>query len=237
MNFLKKILFKKRKNNRFKISSFNSVSMKINGIECSVNNLSFNGIGINWDENLATLRKGETVSAILNFENICLEIKVQVAYKNSKGIIGLKVIENQKNYEGYLKQYFLSEIQALKIKKMDPSKLKKEYEGTPCWYYGDYNHELFYLLDNDNNVSYFQLNFQGYIFEKNGSNSLSTGHVVDESSDIGLMKHKGSEIVNQYESVPAEIFQYAIRFTNSIEDINSEHKNFIISCIEEKLNS
>lgn len=213
-----------RKNFRLMNPVLERISFQFNQYTYQISNLSLGGMGIVIPENHRFPLGGQLNGAILFGEEIC-PVKIEFVHITNN-IVGAKVIDNQSQFAQRLHQYFESEFEGLKVKKMDEAKLNPRKEGTPHWFYSDPQHELFFLT-NDQEINFFQLNFQGLIIEMNLKGNITFGEVKEDNQK----KMKGSDLIVGTEE-KMDVVSYALRFLQYIEELEENHKIFIKEKIE-----
>lgn len=223
-------LFKKSKDRndrqdfRMEDPVLENISFQFNQYTYQVANLSLGGLGVVIPEDHRFPLGGQLTGAILFGEDVC-PVKIELVHITNN-ILGAKVIDNQSHFANRLHQYFESEFEGLKVKKMDEGRLSPKKDGDPHWFYSDPQHELYFLTQKDE-IVFFQLNFQGFIIEMNLKGKISFGEIKETHQE----KIKGSELIVGAEE-KMDIVSFAIRFMQYIEPLEDHYKSFIKEKIE-----
>jgi len=144
-------------------------------------------------------------------------------------------IKNADNlYQAFLKKYFSSELEGLKLQEMDSDRLSEDANGTPHWHFSDTDHELYYTVRNDE-ITSIQITYQNYVIVVDPEGNLSTGAVWEDERSDG-MDHKSSDLVKGDGGLPEDIKGQIIRFIGAINKIEKSDRQKIEKILEKKFN-
>lgn len=189
---------------------------KLKGL--GITNISRTGIGFlgghcQWPE------PGNSVQGVLNILDYKLPTTLRVVHLTSV-VVGCHFTVIGQEFSEILGNYFDAELDALELVKVSHKYLKKNPDGTPVWFKGLDNSEL-YLVHNDNRICKFTLIFLG--------NTISWAESL-KSPQYGIFQ--GTEVadyllVSQSDtSIPSSIIQpsemnsTAIKFIHNIKGLN-----------------
>lgn len=233
MKLFKKFLRTKKKlerNQRIKIIPLHSISLVIKDHEYKVSNISYSGIGVLLPLTAEHFQAGQEVSATVLINDKSAGVTLQIIHCG-KQVLGMKVTSLASIYERYIREYFTVELKAFDVRRIKPEALKKLEKGEPHWYCGGESQDLYFITE-DENIIYFQLNYQDYIFQMNFDQHVIAGHIAEE--DYKGLRYKGSQIINNEKKISPQMFDHMLRFLNVVTSLPSEYKKFILSRIEQK---
>lgn len=125
--------------------------------------------------------------------------------------------------------YLNVEITAIQMTTVPQDSLNAEPEGTPHWFYGNNNCDLYYL-SNGNEIVRFQLSFFGNHIEGGASIPLRTGHLVEDGFD--KPSHKGTPVVDWGVELPPETITIGRRLLLGLEKLDKNHLKGILDLID-----
>lgn len=223
-------IFKKRysqANPRVKIQNFHKIMITIEDNDYEVYNISLGGIGFLVDE--SKLSKEKSYNAVVKILDQVCDIEVKVRH-HTKGLVGCSVEGACEVYQDFVKEYFNSELEALKLRKIDREKMNDDENGEPHWFYGDYNHEIYFTTMEDN-ITTLQINYHGYMFIYD-QGKTHTGVLWEE--DKGAVSHKTANLVQQSNKLPKDIMEYMYRFVESVESMDQVLKQKMMRIMKER---
>lgn len=229
MDLISRIFKKKysQENPRVKIQNFHKIMIIIDDSEYEVYNISLGGIGFLVGD--AEFCKKEEYNAVVKVLDQVCDIQIKVRH-HTKELIGCSVESSCEVYQDFVKDYFNSELEAFKLRKIDRDKMNDDENGEPHWFYGDYNHEI-YFTTIGNDITTMQINYHGHMFIYDQGKS-HTGVVWEE--DKGVISHKSSNLVKQSEKLPKDIMEFMYRFVESVEHIEPVLKKQMTAMMKER---
>lgn len=229
MDLISRIFRKKytQENPRVKIQNFHNITIMIEDKEYDVYNISIGGIGFISDE--SKFKKQDRYHAVVKILDQLCDIEILVRH-HTKNLVGCSVEGSCDVYQDFVKEYFNSELEALKLRKIDKEKMNEDENGEPHWFYGDYNHEIYFTTYRED-VTTLHINYHGHMFIYDNGKS-STGLVwEDKKEDIA---HKSSNLVQESNKLPKDIMEFMYRFVESVEDLDSNYKKIIMGIMKER---
>lgn len=214
MDIISRIFKKKysQENPRVKIQNFHKIMIIIEGEEYEVYNVALGGIGFVVDQ--AKFKQDETYNAVVKILDQVCDIQIKVRH-HTKELVGCSVEGSCEVYQDFVREYFNSELEALKLRKIDRNKMNDDENGEPHWFYGDYNHEIYFTTSGDD-ITTLQINYHGYVFVYDQGKS-HTGIVSEENK--GALSHKTANLVEPSSKLPKDIMEFMYRFVESVDDL------------------
>lgn len=224
MDIISRIFRKKytQENPRVKIQNFHKITIMINDEEYEVYNVSLGGIGFLVENN--NFKTDEKYNAVVKVLDQLCDIEVLVRH-HTKDLVGCSVEGSCEVYQDFVKEYFNSELEALKLRKISRDKMNDDENGDPHWFYGDYNHEI-YFTSRGEDITTLHINYHGYMFIFDNGKS-STGLVWEDSKEE--ISHKSANLIQQSNKLPKDIMEFMYRFVESVEDLEPVFKKQIMS--------
>lgn len=214
---------------RIKIQHFHKIKLFIEDKEFKVENISITGIGFVDNNKIINFEKNKKINAVVSVLDQLCDIEISLRHKSGP-LIGARVISSCEVYKNYVEEYFQSELEGLKLKRIARESMKNTDEGEPYWLYGDSNHEIYFTATEDK-VTSFQVNYHGQMVLYDGE-KISTGVIwEDENEEVG---YKTSALIKPADSLSKEMMEYIFRFVEVTSDINKLYKKQILELIESK---
>lgn len=232
MKILKKFQKKKKsveRNKRVKIQHFHEIYILIDKDKFQVESVSIGGLAFKAPGNPLQLKKNDTINAVVKVVDSVCDIKINIRYIG-KDLIGCQVDSSCEIFRVYVKDYFKSELDGLKLRKISADKLKENKNGTPHWLYGESDLEIFFT-DEEGEITTFQINFHGQmvVYERG---VVYTGYVwEDEREDIA---YKSADLIKPADALSKESMEYIFRFIEVIPDLEKEFKDQILHLVDAK---
>lgn len=231
MDIISRIFNRKSKNRkeRVKIEHFHKIKLFIFEKEYEIENISITGIGFINSDNDKNLKKNKTIHAVVHVLDKLCDIELDIRHCSGSRI-GCKVISACEIYRKYVEDYFKSELEGMKLRKIGNESVKVDKAGIPHWYYGDYNHEI-YFTTKEQKISSFQINYHGQMVIYDGK-VVSTGVVWEDDKEE--ISHKSSDLIKPSDKLSKEIMEYVFRFVEVASEIDKSYKDQILNLIDEK---
>jgi len=237
MNFLKKIfaanqnksLKEKRATARAESNTKVTISFPSLGQKISVRNISVTGVAIDTIADLSQLGLDLQLSAQLKILEKPFNIEVKVV-RRTDFIIALNFLKPPAELIQEISRVFLLEFNAQTIQYIGAEKLQAVADGTPHWYYGGENYELYYIEKNDQILS-FHLKILSDTIDKKFGKNISFGRIwSDNKADQDeAPKYKGSELIELQKALPPSVIKNAASFVQHIPKISKDHADQIIA--------
>lgn len=196
-----------------------------------ITNLSTTGIGFLKESGEPWPEEGSVIEGSLFSQNNHIEIQAKVIHTSTQ-VVGCHFEGPSKKIEDFVNRFFDLELSALRMNPVNPDILKPENDGTPFWFLGVDNCELYYTVSPNGKVLRFSLSYFGNYLEGGVGRTTKLGHVVE---DEGLEKphYKGSALIRVSPTMESSLTETALRFLTNIEKLPSDHRSQIIEFIEE----
>lgn len=230
MNLLKKLLKPKEltpRAERLEVSDIHQIKLVIEKNEYPVKNISLYGLAVSLNDK-SPLAKDSEINCHIIFKDEPINVKIKVVHINN-AFMGISILEGHEEFNQNLNLFFKSELEGLNMRQIAPERLNPRKAGTPHFFYGSDDHEVFYISNNDE-VVFFQINFHGFIVEMKLGGELFCGQLEEEEFDV--KKHKGSQLIHPSSEVNTDIIKHTIRFLMFIKDLNPTHKKIIVEKLE-----
>lgn len=237
MSFLKKIFGGDKKSQpqnqrsvpRAQPNNRVSVTFPSLGQQIAVRNISVSGIAIDINPDLMQLTPNLQLSAQLKIIDKDFNIEVKVLRK-SEYIIALAFLKPPPELIQEISRVFLLEFNAQNIQYIGPDKLQAEAGGTPHWFYGGENYELFYVVQGGE-VKSFYLKILSDTIEKKPGKDLSFGRIWSDGpvNHDEIPKYKGSDLIELQRALPPAVIKNAASFVTHIPKLPKAHAQQIIS--------
>jgi hypothetical protein len=216
----------KRQFGRVTVQPFHQISLWLDDQIFDIFTISLNGFSfINKIDR--KFKKDQKINAAIRLLDKVCDIEIDVRHVSHQ-FVGCQVIGACDVYRDFVYNYFKSEIEASKLRKIDKDKVSPDEYGEPFWYYGDNNHEI-YFTAKDNKVTSLQINYHGHMFLMH-EGSTSTGIVWEDLKEEPA--HKSSDLIKLSDKLPKEMMEYMLRFVECTEDINSSYKDQILQIMQ-----
>lgn len=216
---------------RVKIQNFHKIEVWIDEQAYEVFNISIAGIGFMASSETPLYKKNTSVKAIVKILDKVCDIELKIRHQ-TKELIGCLVTGSCDVYEKFVKEYFQSELEALKLSKINEDKLNEDENGEPHWFYGDYNHEIYFTTKSDK-VTSCHINYHGHMFiSDNGK--ISTGVIMEDHNDTGKIGHRASDLIQDTNKLPKDIMEYMYRFVESAKEIEDSHQKELLTILKDK---
>lgn len=216
---------------RIKIQHFHKIHLYINEEKYEVANISTSGIGfIDLNKKLDYF-KGDHIRAGIKILDKYCDIELNIRHRNNE-LVGCKVVSSCELYQNYIENYFQSELEGLKLREIDRKSIQKKNEGNSFWFYGDSNHEI-YFIEKENILTSFQINYNGQMVFYDGKH-VQTGVLWEEEAED--VAYKASALIRPSEKLSKDMMEFIFRFVEVTNDINKLFKDQILKLLEEKFN-
>ena len=214
MNLIKKLFFKKNKTHA---ASRLQPRAEVSGVAIAVS------------PDLVQLTPGLNIAAKLDILDKSFNVDLKISRK-TESIIAFNFIAPDAEIIAELSRIFLLEFNAQTINYIGPEKLQAVAEGTPHWYYGGENYELYYV-EHAGVVKQFQIKILSDTIEKKLNQKIKYGRLwnetIDEINDVP--KYKGSDLIEPQKTLPASVIKNAASFVSHISKIPKVHQEQIIN--------
>nr|MBF0220627.1 PilZ domain-containing protein [Desulfobulbaceae bacterium] len=158
---------------------------------------------------------GSSVQGTLNILNHKLPTTLRVVHLTSV-VVGCHFTVIGQEFSEILSSYFDAELDALRLVKVSPQYLKKCPAGTPVWYKGLDNSELF-IVHTDNRIHEFTMVFLGNTIHWS-EHLESAQYGVYQGSEVELYSQTATSLPSSIVQ-PSEINITAIKFIQNIKDL------------------
>ncbi|HLD99814.1 MAG TPA: hypothetical protein VJB59_06120 [Bdellovibrionota bacterium] len=142
----------------------------------------------------------------------------------SEAVVGCAFQEVPRDLSGAIQSYLTAELSGTEMQYVGPESLEPNPEGTPHWYHGKNNSDL-YLVENGGKIVRFCLVFLANYIEGGTDRPLRFGSVVKEES----LENGGS--IAWQDSFGADTLCAAVRLLTHIPHLPPEHKDGILRLI------
>jgi uncharacterized protein YbjT (DUF2867 family) len=215
---------------RVEIEPLHEIGFQLESAEnlLQIANISAGGIGFirssleRWPEPRSVIEGRLTIGGS------SFEVKVKVVHA-SVAVVGVSFEQPPKPMVAKIREYLLAEISALDMVWVPRESLRDEPDGTPYWFHGTNNCEL-YFVTRMGRILRFHLVYFGHYLEGGDGKPLRYGYAVEERDDE-VPGHKGPALVRWGKSINAENLSTAIRLLQNIRDLSPELRQSILKLI------
>ncbi|OFZ79562.1 MAG: hypothetical protein A3K03_02085 [Bdellovibrionales bacterium RIFOXYD1_FULL_44_7] len=179
-------------------------------------NLSSTGIGLK-TEDLLEPKSGLTVKGELIIEGTPHSCEINIVHVTGS-VAGGFFVGAPEDIVSAVNRYFQIEMEALSLTPVNQDLLNKD-EGTPYWFQGCNNNEL-YLVVSKGNVKNFNLTFFGNYIEGGTGERTRVGFVVEDQRDD--IAYKGSSTIRWEHNPNPKTVEMAVKFIKHVRDIPTE---------------
>lgn len=190
-------------------------------------NISAGGIGFikssleRWPE------PGSIIEGRLTIAGSRFDVKVKVAHA-SAAVVGASFEQPPKPMGAKIREHLLAELSALNMVCVPRENLRDEPDGTPYWFHGTNNCEL-YFVERAGTIVRFHLVYFGHYLEGSAGKPLRYGYVDEDRDDVP--EHRGPALVRWGKSINAESLSTAIRLLQNIQELSPQLRQGILSLI------
>lgn len=196
----------------------------LDGLALEIGNLTMSGVGLVYIDDLAEPQKGAILEGCFLFERIEYPVILKVIHHTGR-ILGCSFQGDLSQLSEFFSRYLSFELEGIRLEQVNPAVLKQERIGTPQWFKGNDQSELFFVED-EGHIVRFELSFLGNYLEWQENKHVRHGLVVRDE-DIGKSKHKASELIVWKDS-SEEITELARRFVMNIRDLSEKNKSELV---------
>jgi len=193
----------------------------------ALSNISASGVGflrgsVQWPE-VGSIIQGEFTISEQKFP---IELKLVYVTQQAAGCqFQPPFVELAKAIANYLQV----EIAALEMTCVPSHTLQEEPDGTPCWFYGENNSELYYVLNGETILRFHAVFFANYIEGGKGV-PLKFGVVVNDHPE-DKPAHKGASLIHWESHWNEERMDSAKRFLCHIQKLKKEHLDALLGLL------
>lgn len=194
------------------------------GAAVPITNISTAGLGLLRAGMEQVPETGGRIEGALELEGRRLDTILRVAHV-SPTVIGCAFEEPSADLKAAILRYFEVEISAVEMKEISPAFLKADPDGTPHWFRGRNNCELFFVTDSRDGLVRFSMAFFGNMVEGGLSEETRFGHVVDTVDEEAEFKpgYKASALVSWAPDPERDLSELARRFLKGVSGLDSRH--------------
>ena len=192
-------------------------------------NLSTNGAGLMKNAISTLPAPGTLLQGDFDFNGERHPIEMRLIH-NSGQVAGCAFQGDFSQIRDRIVRYFDLELSALKMTQVKPEMLQTEADGTPHWFLGTNNCEL-YLVSKEERVIRFNLSFFANYIEGGETIPTRFGQVVEDTR-IDKPKAKGSALVLWEKALPEDLLNTACRFMENVLPLSSAHRIAILEKIK-----
>jgi hypothetical protein len=131
-----------------------------------------------------------------------------------------------------ISHYFDLEIVAARLNPVRAEMLKPEPDGTPHWFQGNNNCDLFYV-SSGREVLGFQLTVFGNYVEGGREKPLRFGSLFEEENDDGP-RYRGATLVGRKRASDEVVVSLAERLVTGIKGLDPEHFRAILGFLRSR---
>jgi hypothetical protein len=201
------------------------VHFECSGKSFPVRDLSDSGLGIERVDREFTM--GAVLDGKLTILSKEIAVRVEVI-RVTEDVLGCKFLDDARPVRAALVDLFQEEIQASGMSEVSSKSLAKEEGGNPRWFYAPGNFEL-YLLENEGQVSRFELNLDGCIYSAKKGSRLRVGNVPEELR--GNPSHAKSSLIQWRDNLEEAERLKAERVIRNIKPLPKELGEQIIQLL------
>ena len=200
------------------------------GEKLSIANISTSGIGLNYspiaNQENGTSSDFKKITGELLINGVRFRMIIEVV-RRSENFLGGRFESPSHEMILAINRYFDAEIAAVKLTSMPSGSLKEEPLGTPHFFHGSDNCELFYVSE-VNEVLRFNLTVFGIYIEGGKGLPFFVGS-VDEDNKREKPNFRGSTLIQRKNGLDPETFTRARRMIQGIESIDPHHREAILA--------
>jgi len=183
-------------------------------------NISSGGLALLKSDLDVQLTMGEVIRGRLLIDEQSFEVEIKIV-RQSEHILGAQFLVPSYDLQKAIKTYFQVELGAMSMSSMRPELLKEDPDGTPYFYYGKNDCELYVVLK-DGQLRRFEMSFFGHYIEGGPGLKARHGVIQDFDKNEDDIKFKGSRLVAQSASPREETKELALRFLEAIQALSPE---------------
>lgn len=196
-------------------------------------NLSITGAGLLKESREEWPPVGSVLSGEFTYRKTRYPVEMHIKHINSN-IIGCDFSETHRDsMRKLVTSYFDIELNALQLVKIDSQYIKQRYDGESSWFRGADNCEIF-LVENENNIIYFNMSFFGNYIEGGEDKSISVSNVIDDDGE-GKISTKKSDLVQQIDDSSSEILTHALKFVANANALTARQKSSLNNLLSKSL--
>ncbi len=215
---------------RVKIEPLHEIGFKLDsgGNPLQIANISAGGIGCfkssleRWPE------PGSVIQGWLTIGESSFEVKVKLVHA-SEAVVGMSFEQPPIPMGAKIREYLRAELSALNMVCVPRESFRHEPEGTPYWFHGTNNCEL-YFVERMGRILRFHLVYFGHYLEGGAGKPLRYGYVVEQQDDA-FPENNGTALVRWGKSIHAESISTAIRLIQNIQDLLPQFRQGILNQI------
>lgn len=190
---------------------------RADALELGIANVSLSGIGFTRESAQAWPDPGTLLVGELEAEGNKVEVEAKLVHLTGR-VAGCSFHGNIVPIQKLVLDYFRVELAGLNMLHAPDDVLKAETDGTPHWYHGRNNCELFYVakLGEPEALVRYQLSFFANYVEGVVGGHPRFGTVVEDHDDTGKPKHKGAELVSWAEAPDPQLIETIVKFLRHV---------------------
>lgn len=186
-------------------------------------NISVSGIGLMRGSREFWPLPGSMVKGILHVCDSSFPLELKLVHQTG-AVVGCSYENPSREVVKSIERHLNVELAAMEMVRVDESLIDPAPDGSPHWYHGQNNTELFYV-ENNNQVERFNLVYFANYIQGGRNQPLRFGEVVTEN---GMASQ---ELVRWQKSLNAESLSAAIRFLMTIPSVPAAHRDSILRLI------
>lgn len=199
--------------------------------ELAVDNLSLKGMG------LLLVQDGNELEKKIDYKNSLLHIQdkvfaldFKIVHQNRDRIFGCEFIHIEETYYPFWDRFFHHELRALSITYITADKLHITVDGTPHWFYGGEDYELF-IVEKQKRITLFRLKLFDHYLEYELETGLRYAKIFEGKSP-GDIKYKPSTLLMMENIISDEIKILGLKFIYNIKELPSVYRKQIETILQ-----
>lgn len=198
-------------------------------IQIPILNISLTGCALAREAVPATMTVGQTFSGLITIGDCELAASCKIV-RTTDEIIGCCFVPEIPNFTNHFLKHFKLEMTALQMTQIDPKLLKAPPEGSPFYFQGSDNCELFFT-DLNGKISSFSVTVFGRFLAGGEDAPFRSGEMTKDSSSK-VHGYKRADPVSWKQEMDAVLIDEIRRFLHHISTLNSEHRAKLLALMD-----
>ena len=211
--------------NKIKIEKFHELSLMLDGEKAEVIFVTADSIVFKTD--IKHIKNDQYHCVVRVLDKLCDITICPISVEGAT--VEAKVITSCEVYRQFIQEYFHAELSGMNLRKIPEQKIKKCPEGVPHWYYGNTEHEIYFIVA-ENKIQSFQISYNGEVVTYN-EDGINLGSLWESEMDDRIL-HKGSHLVTEKSKFSKETMECLSRFIEICPEMDKSYKSQILQLVD-----
>lgn len=193
-----------------------------------LDNISLTGFAFfNNEDNDSFQQLDETLEGEIQYQTKSFKVEFNIV-RQQKNIFGAHFSKVDPELQSEIRKLLKNKLAAIEIGPIEDSFLPDSKHGKPHWLYGGKDCEVFYVINNEDNLYKFNINLFGDYIQMDDKGQILYSQIVHEEKDDHI-EYKQSTLIDPSENIPRDVFENCEIFISNLvhlpDDIKKQFLN------------